>query len=223
MPHVTVADQVPAPEAEAALTALKRYQAQIGFERVVVLEERQHRWHPLADANLGPPVVVGRGGLELEIIQGRLLGPDVLALAESQLGPSDGRPMQVNQMHANEEGLSGWPGRGGGGESIVLTGRREGQVAGVAAAWSCGVTGEPVSVSVLVDLACRRQGVGRSLLVALEMSVGRRGWAMEEVHGHGPSGFFHQSSGWVRTVGPACDTVGASGLSGDGGAGPAQR
>jgi len=223
VPHVTIADQAMAPLAEAALTALKHYQAEAGFERVVVLEERQHRWHPLADADLGPPVVVGRGGLELEITQGRLLGPDVLALVETELGETGCGPAQANPALANDEEPSGGHGPGAGGESIVLTGRREGRVAGVAAAWSSGATGEPVSVSVLVDRACRRQGVGRSLLVALEMSVGRRGWALEGVRGYGPSAFFNQSSAWVRTVAPAFDAAGPSGGGGDGGHRPARR
>ena len=84
VPHVTLADEALADEAEAALAALKHYRSHTSFDRVVVLEERQHRWHPLADACLGPPVVVGRGGLELEITEGRLLGPDVIAMAESR-------------------------------------------------------------------------------------------------------------------------------------------
>ena len=49
------------------------------IDRVVVMEERHRRWEPLADAMLAPPAVVGRGGLELEITEGRVLGPDVLS------------------------------------------------------------------------------------------------------------------------------------------------
>jgi GNAT superfamily N-acetyltransferase len=181
------------------MTALKHYHAPAWFERVVVLEERQHRWHALADANLGPPVVVGRGGLELEITEGRLLGPDVLAMTESQFGWLGG-----SKVHSNVAQQATLPGPGAKGETIVLTGRREGSVAGAAAAWSSGRTGDAVNVSVLVEPTCRRQGVGRALLVALEVSVRRRGWAAEGVRGYGPLTFFNQSSGWIRTVAPTC-------------------
>ncbi len=72
VPHVTVADQATAAVAEAALTILDHFRAQATIDRVVVLEERQRRWQPLEDARLGPSVVVGRGGLELEITEGRV-------------------------------------------------------------------------------------------------------------------------------------------------------
>jgi 2'-5' RNA ligase/GNAT superfamily N-acetyltransferase len=202
VPHVTLADQVSAEEAEAALTALNHYGSRTSFDRVVVLEERQRRWHVLADVNLGPPAVVGRGGLELEITEGRLLGPDVIAMAERELGELEGL-----QGQPALEGLAGPLGAGGLTESIVLTGRRDGRVAGAAAAWLSGRGGGPVNVSVLVDPACRRQGVGRALVAALEVSVRRRGWAGDGARGYGPAGFFNEVSGWIRSAHPVCSAV----------------
>ncbi len=72
------------------------YRSHVSFDRVVVLEEKHHRWHPLADAALGPPAVVGRGGLELEITEGRMPGPDVMAMAESQLVGIDDAEVRSN-------------------------------------------------------------------------------------------------------------------------------
>ena len=71
-----------------------------------------------------------------------------------------------------------------------------------------GRPGEPVNVGVLVDPDYRRQGVGRALVAALEVSVRRRGWAAEGVRGYGPAGFFDAASGWVRMVSSACGEVG---------------
>ncbi|HTT91728.1 MAG TPA: GNAT family N-acetyltransferase [Acidimicrobiales bacterium] len=184
VPHVTLADEAPPEQAAAALQALAHYRSRISFDRVVVLEERGRHWHPLADTCFGPPRVVGRGGLELEITEGRLVGPDVLAMAEAQLGGA------------------AQPGGAQLGESIVLTGRREGRVAGFAAAWHGGQAGEPVNIGVLVEAECRRQGVGRALVTVLELTIRRRGWALEGVRGYGPEGFFRNTGGWVHSFRP---------------------
>ena len=136
MPHVTLADQALAEDAGAALAALRHYRTHISFDRVVVLEEKHHRWHPLADAALGPPAVVGRGGLELEITEGRMPGPDVMAMAESQLVGIDDAEVRSNLAE-----FVGVLGAGQPTQSVVLTGRREGGVAGAAAAWQSGRDG----------------------------------------------------------------------------------
>jgi 2'-5' RNA ligase/GNAT superfamily N-acetyltransferase len=198
VPHVTLTDQASAEEAAAALTALRHYRSPARFDRVVLLEERGRRWHPLADSCFGPPAVVGRGGLELEITEGRMLGPDVLAMAESQHADFDDVGDQSG-MGAILAALRESPAiESPAIESIVLTGRRQGQVTGVAAAWQAGQVGEAVNVSVLVEAGSRRQGVGRALVTALELSVARRGWATDGVRGYGPEQFFRNASPWVR-------------------------
>jgi 2'-5' RNA ligase len=211
VPHVTIADQALAEDAGAALASLRHYRSHISFDRIVVLEERHHRWHPLADVALGPPAVGGRGGLELEITEGRMPGPDVMVMAESQFAGIDDA-----EMRSNLADFVGGLGAGQPAQSVVLTGRREGGVAGAALAWQSGQPGGPVNVTVLVDQACRRQGVGRALLAALEVSVRRRDWAVEAVRGYGPTEFFRQSSGWIRLVEPACDVLGPSSSGQDG-------
>ncbi|HXR22763.1 MAG TPA: GNAT family N-acetyltransferase [Acidimicrobiales bacterium] len=186
VPHVTLTDDAPADRIEAGLAALFSYRAATVFDRVVLLEEREHRWQPLADACLGRAAVVGRGGLELEIVEGRVLGPDVMAMAAGEeaafLAALDTVPVP---------------------SSIVLTGRRLGEVVGVATAWQDGEVGGTVEVCVLVEESSRRQGVGRALLHALHASVQQHGWAADGARGYGPEGFFTSASAWIREIRPA--------------------
>ena len=186
VPHVTLTDDAPADRIDAALASLFSYSAATVFDRVVLLEEREHRWQPLADACLGRAAVVGRGGLELEIVEGRVLGPDVMAIADGEeaafLAALDTVPAP---------------------SSIVLTGRRLGEVVGVATAWQDGEVGGTVEVCVLVEEPSRRQGVGRALLQALNASVQRHGWAADGARGYGPEGFFTSASAWIREIRPA--------------------
>jgi GNAT superfamily N-acetyltransferase len=186
VPHVTLTDDAPAERIEAALAALFSYRSATVFDRVVLLEEREHRWQPLADACLGRAAVVARGGLELEIVEGRLLGPEVIAMAEGAEG-------------AFVAALDTVPAA----SSIVLTGRRQGEVVGVATAWHDGEVGGTVEVYVLVEERSRRQGVGRALLQALHASVRRHGWTEEGARGYGPEGFFTSASAWIREIRPA--------------------
>jgi 2'-5' RNA ligase len=197
VPHVTLADEAPPEQAAAAVSALGHYRFGVSFDRVVLLEERARRWRPLADVCFGPPRVVGRGGLELEITEGRIAGPDVVAMAERQLGQLPDR--LAPELMAPDVSAPASPA-----ERIVLTARREGRVAGAAAAWHRGQAGAPVNVSVLVEVECRRQGVGRALIGALEMAMRRRGWVVEGARGYGPEEFFTQTCGWVRGASPFC-------------------
>jgi 2'-5' RNA ligase len=186
VPHVTLTDDAPAERIDAALAALFSYKTTTTFDRAVLLEERERRWQPLADACFGRPAVVGRGGLELEIVEGRVLGPDAIAIAE---GAEAAFIAALDAVPAAS--------------SIVLTGRRLGEVVGLATAWHDGEVGGTVEVCVLVEARSRRQGVGRALLQALHESVQRHGWATEATRGYGPEGFFLGASPWVREIRPA--------------------
>ena len=195
-PHVTLCDEAPVERAVAAAAALSEYRAALSFDRVVLLQETERRWLPVADACLGRAAVVGRGGLELEITAGRLLGPDARAMLERQdeaLGvvgalPAAGQPGAVQ---------SDGPGQ------VVLTGRRDGAVVGVAVSWAEPGPGGRVHVLVLVDAASRRQGAGRALLLALEAGLRHRGWAMGRARGHGPAAFFAACCAWGSHFEPA--------------------
>lgn len=199
-PHVTLCDDAPPETALAAVGVLAGYRATVPFDRVVLLEEVERRWLPLADACLGAPAVVGRGGLELEITEGRLLGPDARATLERQ-DDAAGVPGAV-PAPGNAVGPQGRDR-----DQVVLTGRRDGDVVGVAVAWAEPWPGDPVHVVVLVEQASRGQGTGRALLLALEACLRRQGWAMERVHGHGPPAFFASCCAWGATFGPATPTT----------------
>jgi 2'-5' RNA ligase len=195
-PHVTLCDEAPLDRAVAAAAALAEYRASVSFDRVVLLEEIDRRWLPCADACLGQPAVVGRGGLELEITEGCLLGPD----ARAMLGRQEEAP-DVSRALPSAGAAGCLCGQGPG--QVVLAGRRQGGLVGVAAAWAEPRPGGPAHVLVLVDAANRRQGTGRALLLALEASLRRHGWAMERVQGHGPPEFFASCCAWGGGFEPA--------------------
>jgi len=87
VPHVTVAEEAEPGRIATAVAALDRYAVTVSIDRVVLLVERSdpgegRRWRPLADAALGPASVVGRGGLPLELVRGRVVDPEAAALAD---------------------------------------------------------------------------------------------------------------------------------------------
>jgi 2'-5' RNA ligase len=193
-PHVTLCDEAAGERAGAAVAALAEYRARAGFDRIVLLEERDRRWLPLADACLAPPATVGRGGLDLEITEGRLLGPDAWAMLEGQ---AEARAVREALPTGGGTGSPESPGlQGPGPAQVVLTGRRESAVVGVAVAWAEPRPGGPVHVMVLVEAASRGLGAGRALLLALEATLRRLGWAMERAKGHGPAEFFARCCAW---------------------------
>jgi 2'-5' RNA ligase len=188
VPHVTLADDAPAERIDAALVALRSYRAEVVLDRVVLLEETGRRWSALADACFGPPAVFGRGGLELEITEGRTCGPDALDMvAAAGLGDEAGAVVATLRRP----------------DVLLLTGRRQGRPVGLAVAWGGDQRGAPGHAGVVVEPGARGQGVGRALLVALEARARAAGWAAGGVCGHGPPAFFTSSSAWIRDFGAA--------------------
>jgi 2'-5' RNA ligase len=159
VPHVTVAETSPVERIDAALAALDRYAATADVDRVVLLEERSgRRWAPLADANLGPAVVIGTGGLALEISSGRMFDPEARQLL-ADAGADAGAWVEWEVPPAAPIPLSG----------VVMTARREGRVVGIGAA-------TPRRLGVFVAPDVRAQGVGRHLTTHLVLAARRRGW-----------------------------------------------
>ena len=68
VPHVTVADEMSAERIVAAQEALSHYHVAIEFDRMHLLEEGPGRvWGSIADFPFGPPAVIGRGGIPVEL------------------------------------------------------------------------------------------------------------------------------------------------------------
>jgi 2'-5' RNA ligase len=180
VPHVTLAETATEDRIAAAMAALDRFAVVTSVECITLLEERRGRvWRPLADAALGPPVVVGRGGLAVEITRGRVLGPDVHHMMQTAgLAVTEADWQKVRPP-------------------IVLTARREGQVVGAGLAWRSDAGGQ---VSVIVAPAARSQGVGGIVLAHLEAAVRAAEWECPVLHAHGPAGFYRARSRWSVPV-----------------------
>jgi 2'-5' RNA ligase len=81
VPHVTLADEVAPERIPAALAALADYAVDVTVDRVYLLREEPGRlWRPIADAPFGPPPVIGRGGLPVEVAVSDLVPPDAAGL-----------------------------------------------------------------------------------------------------------------------------------------------
>jgi 2'-5' RNA ligase len=174
IPHVTIADSVEEERVRAGIAALSRYARVIDVDRVVVLEEQAGRvWTPFADAALGPPRTVGTGGLALALTAGRMIDPEAAEL--------------VGECAASAVAGPFFP--------IFITGRRDGRIVGVSAAWTDPSGGH---VAVVVRSDVRAQGIGSHLLLQLEDAARRAGWPYERLAAVGPKGFYRARSAWTQ-------------------------
>ncbi len=131
VPHVTVTQGVDESRLAAVLEASAGWVGQpVRFDRMHLLDE-QHppegkRWVPIADVELGPRSIVGRGGLELELTPSELVDPEATAAlaASSPDGPVslDG-PIGPSSMGRSPASSP---------RPLVVTARCEGEVVGVA-------------------------------------------------------------------------------------------
>lgn len=105
VPHVTVAEEASPERVDAARTAMADYAATMTFNRVHLLRQQDDRmWRVVAEAQFAPARIIGRGGLELELATTTTADPQAQTLLAD---------------------LSR--------QAAVVTARREGVVAGVAA------------------------------------------------------------------------------------------
>jgi 2'-5' RNA ligase/GNAT superfamily N-acetyltransferase len=199
VPHVTLADEAPVDRIEAATAALANYAAVARVDRVHLLREVKgpggRRWEPLADAAFGPPAIIGRGGLALELTASRMVDPEAAELLQgadlqSTAGPGREAAGLITGVAV--------PPAGGPERRLVITGRREGTVVGLAIA--C-LTPDGGSVGVVVSPACRRQGIGGHLLAAVEAGVVREGWGCSRLLAIGPPGFYAARSSFSVPAG----------------------
>lgn len=194
VPHVTLADTGEPERIAAAVSVLDRFAVVADIEHLVVLQEAGGRsWRPIADAALGPPAVVGRGGLALEITRGRTLDPEARQMLEAA-GLTGG---------AADEPEPEAPSRPPPFFPIVLTARREGEVVATGLAWR---TDDGGQLAVVVAAGVRRQGIGGTVLAHLEAAVRAAGWECPVLHAHGPPEFYQMRSGWAATRTPRTRT-----------------
>jgi len=139
VPHVTLADGVDDERLAAGVRALADYRVEMRCAAVHLLHEVREptgpRWRPLADARFGDPIVVGRGGLPLELWVSSHVDPEAAALLQSE-----DQPLPDDAAR-----------------SLVVTARRRDELVGVL--WGDG--DEVRSVVVAVDH--RREGIARHL------------------------------------------------------------
>jgi ribosomal protein S18 acetylase RimI-like enzyme len=142
---------------EAACAALADYRATVVVDRVHLLEERRRPsdgvrvWEPVADAAFTAPAVVGRGGLELSVAVSESMAPDVAAW--------------FGEAWAEHDSREDAP--------LVLVGRRDGAVVGVAKGFVRGPEGHLERLITAPDV--RGEGVGSHLLAAFESAAVERG------------------------------------------------
>jgi 2'-5' RNA ligase len=147
VPHVTLTEECPPDRIEAATAALQDYTVVVRIERLHVLRdgaEGLRRWNPVADMVFEAPLVVGTGGLPIEV--------SVAALADPEVAPLfDGEAVDIPA----------------GGEPIVVVARRDREILAAARGWIA--AGEPTFVDVVGDREVERQ----LLRAATRSTVGR--------------------------------------------------
>jgi 2'-5' RNA ligase len=113
VPHVTLADEMATERIAAATVALADYRIGATFADITLLREGPpgRTWTPIADARLGPPTVIGRGGLPVELWWSTVVDPEVAPLLEGRWPLSEGA------------------------EPWVITARRDDTVLGAARGW----------------------------------------------------------------------------------------
>jgi 2'-5' RNA ligase len=147
VPHVTITDECAPDRIDAAIEALQDYTVAVRIDRLHLLRDRApgpRRWNAVADMVFEAPLVVGTGGLPMEV--------SVTALADPEVAPLfDGEPVDIPV----------------GGQPIVVVARRERVIVAAARGWIA--AGEPTFVDVVGDREVERQ----LLKAATQSTVGR--------------------------------------------------
>ncbi len=206
-PHVTICDSGEPTRLEAAVVALADFRVDFAVERVHLLHEQPHdghrhrRWVPFLDAVLAEPVVVGRGGFELELIPSECFDAWSRATVASWQQEEPGELASVDELATVDELASvdeqwDWPGVA---ESavrpLVLRAVHDGVLVGVLVGHRSGHVGVIESGIVAPDQ--RRHGIARHLLGAFVSTMADEG--ASQVSAWVPAG----SSGehWLRSAG----------------------
>ncbi len=139
VPHVTVADESTPERIDAARLALAGFSADMTFGRAHLLQEFPGRvWSAIADATFAAPVVIGRGGLPVELAFTGRPDPGSRAAVRGGAGP----------------------------EEVTITARRDGEVVGMVEGRAEGDVAR--LVDLVVAEPHRRMGIGSHLAAAFE-------------------------------------------------------
>ncbi len=224
-PHVTICDSGEPTRLEAAVVALADFRVDFVVERVHLLHEQPHdghrhrRWVPFLDAVLAEPVVVGRGGFELELIPSECFDAWSRATvaswqqeepgASGESGESGGRPpllsgdARADEAGADEAGELAsvdeqWDLPGVAepvGRPLVLRAVHDGALVGVLIGHRSGHVGVIESGIVAPDQ--RRHGIARHLLGAFVSAMADEG--ASQVSAWAPAG--SPGEHWLRAAG----------------------
>jgi 2'-5' RNA ligase/GNAT superfamily N-acetyltransferase len=184
VPHVTLADEAEPARIEAAVAALRDYEADVTFDSVALLEEGDGRvWRPIADVAFGPPAVIGRGGFEVEITRSSRLDDEAERWNKAEW---DRYSLATYGVERAEE------------EPFALAARRphDGRLLGTATGSTTGDDG--YLANLIVDADERNAGVGAHLLAATEALAAERGCARLTLRtqADGPARRFYERHGW---------------------------
>ena len=172
VPHVTLAQELAPERIPQACAAIAGWCETVTIDRIHVLRQQADRtWVPLADAGLGGSSIVGRGGVEVELVVTARPDPEAAALLAVDGAVADGRPWAV-------------------------TARLGGRVAGAAWGWSSGSVA--IVADLAVAAAHRGQGVGRRILAAVESEAAARGCdvGLVAAPGEGAAASLLAGAGW---------------------------
>lgn len=131
VPHVTLATGVAPDQIAGRLDAAAAFcEVPVVFDRLHLLQQQPeppHRWIPVADVRLQQAIIVGRGGLPLELTPGEIVDPEALAARADMRGPEPATAPEATCP-------------------LVVVARRDQAVVGLAEGWTAGPVAELVAV-----------------------------------------------------------------------------
>lgn len=90
VPHLTLGSGLSVERIERAVASLTDYRAVLHVHRVVLLRQGEGQvWSTLLDAPLARPIVIGRGGIELQLVTSETVPPEAVELLEGSSGEGD--------------------------------------------------------------------------------------------------------------------------------------
>lgn len=188
VPHVTLIEGTG--NIAEGLVALAGYRAEVELTRVHLLRETRDDdgvriWRPVTDATLGAkPAVIGRGGLELELVSSGQLAPEAQRWLDDRWDDMD---------------VERWGAIRSRDTPIAITARRDGEIVGVASGIVRGEGAEAYLNDLMVGPAHRNGGVGAHLLAAFASRGAELGatYLTLRTPADGPAQRFYERNGFT--------------------------